>query len=275
MPRTLPTRPDLNQLRTQAKELLLAWRSGDQSTPLSSGFSPTLATAQHILARSYGFASWPKLKQHVEAMRMRPTRTQVAADRVARRHARQQHIETQANMLLAAAQANDIGSLLDALFAPLGEMEGVRAHLVERGHYTPVIDTLIANAAHPQPRVRFLVAQAMDHFADERCATTLHTLLRDPVPRVRWAAIHSLSCEACKLAPLPQINSLTETLIELALHDPSIKVRRVAAYELGASCQDSRALALLPQLVVDPDPTIARNARQALKQRQDDESRYT
>jgi uncharacterized protein DUF5990/ankyrin repeat protein len=65
----LPARPDLDQLRHQAKDLLAAARGGDDSAlDRMRTVSPrvTLATAQLALAREYGFASWPKLKREVE-----------------------------------------------------------------------------------------------------------------------------------------------------------------------------------------------------------------
>jgi len=51
--RHFPVRPDLTQLRHQAKDLLRAMR---QDNPAAK-----LAEAQHALARSYGVASWPRL----------------------------------------------------------------------------------------------------------------------------------------------------------------------------------------------------------------------
>jgi ankyrin repeat protein len=54
--RTLPERPNLRHLKDQAKELL---RQGE---------ARTLASAQARIARQYGFASWPKLKQHVDSL---------------------------------------------------------------------------------------------------------------------------------------------------------------------------------------------------------------
>jgi hypothetical protein len=59
MSRQLPPFPHLEHLRRQAKSLLQALQ---QDNPLAR-----LADAQHALAREYGFASWPKLKAHVEA----------------------------------------------------------------------------------------------------------------------------------------------------------------------------------------------------------------
>ena len=55
-PRPLPDRPDLRHLKDQAKDLLKA------------GGAESLAKAQFQIARLYGFASWPKLKAHVESL---------------------------------------------------------------------------------------------------------------------------------------------------------------------------------------------------------------
>src|SRR5436305_9878724 len=54
-PRPLPDRPNLSHLKDQAKDLLKAGRAA------------SLADAQFQIARLYGFASWPKLKAHVES----------------------------------------------------------------------------------------------------------------------------------------------------------------------------------------------------------------
>ena len=60
MPRRLPDHPNLEHLKKQAKDLLADLR---RRTP-----GARLADAQHALARDYGFASWTKLKAHVESM---------------------------------------------------------------------------------------------------------------------------------------------------------------------------------------------------------------
>ena len=59
MSRDLPPRPDLEHLKKQAKALLRELRRRDANA--------SLADALHALARDYGFASWPKLKAHVES----------------------------------------------------------------------------------------------------------------------------------------------------------------------------------------------------------------
>lgn len=80
--RSLPARPSLAQLRTQARELLRAHRDGSAAAaarvaahhPDLEGRSPRavlahplkLADAQLVLAREYGFASWAALKHRAE-----------------------------------------------------------------------------------------------------------------------------------------------------------------------------------------------------------------
>jgi hypothetical protein len=58
MSRQLPERPNLEHLKNQAKDLLDELQRQNPAAQL--------ADAQHSLAREYGFASWPKLKAHVE-----------------------------------------------------------------------------------------------------------------------------------------------------------------------------------------------------------------
>ncbi len=82
--RSLPSHPNLEQQRKQARELLQAARALDpealkrfrdhhprfaehaESTLRSARLS--LHDAQLVLAREYGFASWPKLKAHIEGV---------------------------------------------------------------------------------------------------------------------------------------------------------------------------------------------------------------
>src|SRR5712691_8121114 len=79
--RSLPTRtlrehPALDQLKRQAKELLEAFSAGasDAVTEVHRhyrGADPTtfaLHDAQLVIARAYGFDSWPKLKAYVDGV---------------------------------------------------------------------------------------------------------------------------------------------------------------------------------------------------------------
>ncbi|HLJ85919.1 MAG TPA: ankyrin repeat domain-containing protein [Candidatus Angelobacter sp.] len=72
--RELPKNPNLEQLRKQAKDLLQQYRSGDptataeveryEQRPNPATFA--LHDAQRVLARSYGYDSWPKLRAFVD-----------------------------------------------------------------------------------------------------------------------------------------------------------------------------------------------------------------
>src|SRR5436190_17555408 len=75
--RPLPDRPNLTNLRKQAKSLLAAWQAGDQQAltrvrdlhprgeRLTAMGRHSLADAQLVVARGYGFASWARLVQHL------------------------------------------------------------------------------------------------------------------------------------------------------------------------------------------------------------------
>jgi ankyrin repeat protein len=66
----LPAHPNLEQLRHQAKDLLHAAKRGDRDAIgriEAVSARSTLAAAQLAVAREYGFASWTKLKDEVDA----------------------------------------------------------------------------------------------------------------------------------------------------------------------------------------------------------------
>ena len=75
-PRTLLRNPNLKLINDQAKNFLQDFQQGNvlalaryslfESLPDTSNLR--LADAQQMLAREYGYASWPKLKQHVDAL---------------------------------------------------------------------------------------------------------------------------------------------------------------------------------------------------------------
>jgi len=74
--RALTARPDLDQLKRHAKTLLDAYRAGDAFAIAevaahyhdASRSSFALHDAQLVLARAYGFESWPKLKAFVDGV---------------------------------------------------------------------------------------------------------------------------------------------------------------------------------------------------------------
>ena len=84
MSKRLPSRPNLEQLKNQAKELFKTYKKADAEAleriranhPDYSNTAKTeiraatlsLSDAQLVIAREYGFASWPRLKEHVESL---------------------------------------------------------------------------------------------------------------------------------------------------------------------------------------------------------------
>ncbi len=85
----LPSRPHIDQLKKQAKELLADYKRGDavaigrfrQSLPAATGREDTAIAQLHLrlrdahscIAREYGFASWEDLRSFVEAIRLSDT----------------------------------------------------------------------------------------------------------------------------------------------------------------------------------------------------------
>jgi 3,4-dihydroxy 2-butanone 4-phosphate synthase/GTP cyclohydrolase II len=83
--RPLPSRPSLSHLKKQAKTLLDEIRNTDpfsaqkllqlhpQDFKIDQLSSIQLCDAQLVIARQYGFESWPKLKQHLESIDTAPS----------------------------------------------------------------------------------------------------------------------------------------------------------------------------------------------------------
>src|SRR6516165_9549200 len=101
MSRELPAKPNLEHLKKQAKQLL---HDFEQSRPdaverfrtfgsSSTAATAKLADAQHVVARDYGFASWPKLKEHVDSLTLTPAEQLAAAVRASNAHRVEQVLE--------------------------------------------------------------------------------------------------------------------------------------------------------------------------------------
>src|SRR5262245_61051466 len=81
MKRELPARPDIEQLKHQVKDLLKSCKSGEstaierirKSHPRGAQIEISnvrLSDTQLVIAREYGFESWPKLKTAVDDILM-------------------------------------------------------------------------------------------------------------------------------------------------------------------------------------------------------------
>jgi hypothetical protein len=84
--------PDLDQLKRQAKQLFNAFKAGDSAAvdEVNAHYHNAQAAtfglhdAQLVIARSYGFDSWPKLKAYVDGVTIRRLVEAVRAGQVER-----------------------------------------------------------------------------------------------------------------------------------------------------------------------------------------------
>jgi ankyrin repeat protein len=82
--RELPARPNLEHLKNQARTLQRdALASEAEATARFAGCNitaaPKLADALHVIAREYGFETWPALKLHIEVTSADPVEALIAA----------------------------------------------------------------------------------------------------------------------------------------------------------------------------------------------------
>ncbi len=126
-----------------------------------------------------------------------------------------------------------------------------------------VMAAMLDGLSHPRWKVRRTCADYMDHWGDQRCVEPLLLALKDPKEHVRRLALHSLSCQQCKAHRLE--GDWVPHLIEMATHDRSARVRRIATGTLGAFLGDERAIAALTELAEDTkDAVVAARARASL-----------
>jgi hypothetical protein len=75
-PRVLPRNPNFKLIDYEARHFLQDLRQGNALALTHYSLfdsqhdnpNPRLADAQHMIAHEYGYASWRKLKQHVDAL---------------------------------------------------------------------------------------------------------------------------------------------------------------------------------------------------------------
>jgi hypothetical protein len=142
--------------------------------------------------------------------------------------------EALAERWFALAKARDLRGLARSMAVGKGRLHATRIvmeRLPER--YVTFQQALVSGLASPHSRVRFECAHALDQFGDEATRPALARLMDDQVPRVRWMAMHALSCHACGEKPDTLETTVRERIIDATANDPSPRVRRHAAVALG------------------------------------------
>lgn len=136
--------------------------------------------------------------------------------------------------------------------------------LVRRGRDS--VPALLAGLSHPLGKIRASCALLLDHVADDRCVEPLlRAIQQDPVEAVRRCALHSLVCDGCKECPLT--TDVIGALMETALQDRSVSVRRRAVFYLSMQQPDFRIAPFLQDLLArESDSILRQRAQNALRQ---------
>ncbi len=114
---------------------------------------------------------------------------------------------------------------------------GGRGARENRGKQLPTekIEALIRGLSHESPVVRRCCLELLDQHPDARAVPHILNRLEDPVPRVRWHAVHALLCDACKAGASFLSANVAARLRRVAEHDSSPKVRNYAHRALSES----------------------------------------
>ena len=86
------------------------------------------------------------------------------------------------------------------------------------------LEALIWGLSHDNAVVRWQCLQLLDAHPDHRAVPEILNLLNDPVPRVRWHALHALECDACKTGKSLLTSTLLLKIRLLAKQDESKRV---------------------------------------------------
>jgi hypothetical protein len=264
----LPERPDLERLRRVAKALQRACLTGEPAAisrvaarlPDADPRRLALAKAQSVVARDYGFASWPAMKAAVEALRT-SAKPKTAADVDAERLAAE---------WFTLAEAPDLRPLLRSIQVGKGRLEAAREVMRrDRRRFRAFQEALVASLQAPREKVRFMCAHALDIFGAAWTRPSLIAAMEDPVPRVRWMAMHALSCHAGGDKPVLEAH-VRDRILTAVTGDPSRKVRFHATHALAGVHDRASKRVVVPVLLEiranETDPKLRDAARWVLWQ---------
>jgi HEAT repeats len=268
MPLKLPHRPDLAHLRTMSKELLVAARKGE-TRPLQrlatvfpgvTQQTARLSQAQTVLARDYGFANWPTMAAEVER------RAAIRKAKAERTVLRTQDAEQLVELWFSIAESGDLERLWPSMIVSATRMDQARIVVGEhKDRRDQLVLTLMRGLQHPKGRVRFEYAHLLDTFGDARCVEPLMALMDDPVPRVRWMAMHALTCHGCNPETCSEDPELIARIASAARQDENLRVRFHATIALGSSKSPLARPLLEDLLATAPNAKLKRAAEYGLR----------
>ena len=238
MPLKLPSRADTSRLRALAKILVADLRKADEGSlrrvrqwfPEVTPHAATLSQAQTALAREYGFSSWTSMITEVER------RAEKRKERIARKERELGDTAALAEFWFSLAEAGDLDRLWQSFGVAASRIESARELMLKSPErHDRFLVVLVDGLSHAKPRARFEFAHLLDTFGDARCIEPLKKLMDDAVPRVRWMAMHALTCHACNPETCPHDPALVARIAHHARADESMAVRRHATIALGLS----------------------------------------
>jgi hypothetical protein len=134
-------------------------------------------------------------------------------------------------------------------------------HLLARGR--EAVPAIRAGLRHRDPAVREQCCRLLDHLLVEDVVEEMIAMLDDPVPAVRVAAVHALSCDRCKTgACRPPEALVLPRGLRLLGHDPDPHVRAMAVELAGRFVHGSAEAeaALVRARQADPSPAVRTKA---------------
>ena len=113
--------------------------------------------------------------------------------------------------------------------------------------------------------VRYWCVVCLDQVADAKALEELVPLIRDPHPKVRLWAVHSVACYHCKDDVRCPVD-VVPMLIERAEVDDNMRVRRMAVIMLGNERADPRAVPALDRILREEhDRKLLLHTKRALR----------
>jgi HEAT repeat protein len=128
--------------------------------------------------------------------------------------------------------------------------------LLSRGQ--SAVPAIRAGLRHPDSGVREQCCRLLDHLLVADAVEEMIAMLDDPVPAVRVAAVHALSCDRCKKdACRPAGDLVLPPGLRLLRHDPDAHVRAMAAELVGRFAHSSAEAQAALLRARDTDPATA------------------
>lgn len=263
----LPKRPNLDKLKRLARALQRAANEGAEPEAarvrayfaLDTGARLKLSQAQTVIAREHGFPAWAALAAEVDARAAQPKKRKPAP------------IVYPAPDVLAEswftlADGRDFYALTRVMQVPKRVTLAARALMqAQPVRMNAFIEAVIEGLGHEDSRIRFNLAHTLDTFGDARAPAALAPLMEDRAPRVRWMAMHALTCHDCNEASCATDPAILERIAHHARADENMRVRRHAAVSLGFSRTPYAAGVLRELLQAEAEPKFQMMARWALR----------